>query len=123
MSLLYKLDMRQMLLLATMAGSLMVACGTNGHTHRATNSTVFYEASGSGAALVTYGNTSAGIRQESPILPWSTYQTAKNTDGITLRVRASYTGTVQCKITVNGETRVNNQSRGTNPVVACTTHG
>jgi|WetSurMetagenome_2_1015567.scaffolds.fasta_scaffold534599_2 hypothetical protein len=123
--------MRSKLLTVTLSVAALAAisCGSGGTTKKtpkkktSTVSRVSYTAGGVGEALVTYGNSSTGIRQETVVLPWSTFQTAKPTDGITLRVRSNAVGPVQCKITVNGSDRVANQSQGTNATAACTTHG
>lgn len=102
---------------------IAVACGSSSSTTPRETSEISYEAGGVGEALITYGNSSTGIRQETAILPWSTYQNAKPTDGITLRVHSNAVGPIQCKIIVNGKTRVNNQAQGTGATISCTTHG
>jgi hypothetical protein len=126
--------MRSKLLIVTLsAGALIVVgCGSDTPTKTTPSKTVprvtsdsdvDFEASGTGRALITYGSSSTGIKQETVILPWSTFQVAKPTDGITLRVNSETTGPVQCEITVNGEVRVTNQAQGTSAIAACTTHG
>jgi len=123
--------MRSKLLTVTLSVTALAAlsCGSSGTKKKTpkkktyTTSQVSYIAGGIGEALVTYGNSTTGIRQETVVLPWSTFQTAKPTDGITLRVRSNAVGPVQCKIIVNGSDRVINQSQGTNATAACTTHG
>lgn len=102
---------------------VVTACGSNTSTTSRTTSGIVYGAEGTGEALITYGNTSTGIKQENAVLPWSTYQTARPTDGVTLRVHSKVDGSVRCKITVNGASRVVNQAQGKNVVAACTTHG
>jgi hypothetical protein len=123
--------MRSKLLTVTLSVATLAAisCGSSGTKKKtpkkktSTISQVSYMAGGIGEALVTYGNSSTGIKQETVVLPWSTFQTAKPTDGVTLRVRSNAVGPVQCKIIVNGSDRVANQSQGPNATAACTTHG
>lgn len=111
-------------------GALAIgACGTGapktGSSESVVRSTsqITLEANGTGKALITYGSGNTGIKQETVLFPWSTYQTSKPTDGITLRVHLNGTGLAQCKITVNGEVRVSNQARGTSAIATCATHG
>lgn len=123
--------MRSKLLTVTLsvAALVTISCGSSGTKSKtpkkktSTISQVSYVATGIGEALVTYGNSSTGISQETVTLPWSKFQTAKPTDGITLRVHTNTVGPVQCKIIVNGSIRVANQAQGQDSVAACTTHG
>jgi Flp pilus assembly protein TadG len=122
--------MRSRLLTVTLsvAALVTISCGSSGtkktpKKKTSTISQVSYVATGVGGALVTYGNSSTGISQETVTLPWSTFQTAKPTDGVTLRVHTNTVGPVQCKLIVNGSVRVANQAQGQDSVASCTTHG
>jgi hypothetical protein len=124
--------MRSKLLTVTLSAGALIAVGCGSGTPTKTTpsktvprvtSDIDFEASGTGRALITYGSSSTGIKQETVILPWSTFQVAKPTDGITLRVSSETTGPVQCEISVNGKVRVANQAQGNSAIAACTTHG
>lgn len=84
---------------------------------------VVMDATGTGVALVTYGTSEIGVKQDfSVVLPWSKHLTVKRNNALTLRVRSNNSGLMQCKITINGAVTASNQATGTSAIAACSAH-